>query len=138
MTVGLRSVDAGKGTAVLVLTNATTSPASILLTGVEIRSNGVWMASASDREDRGRMVLLENGTLTVHVYAPTNFRWRVRFTSVEKNSGMSAVGYRVRLFFEAARSGFAKGFDFLSGEVYHDLELVSEEIPAITLGQDGG
>jgi hypothetical protein len=131
MTVGLRSVDRSRGTAVLVLTNATTNPASILLTGVEILSNGVWMASTSVLENRGRMVLLENGTLTVHVYAPTNFRWRVRFTSVEKNSGMSAVGYRVRLFFEAARSGFANGFDFLSGEVYHDLELVSEEIPAI-------
>ena len=137
MTVGLRSVDASRATAVFVLTNPTTNPASILFKGVEILSNGVWVASASDKEDRGTMFLYEQGTLAVRVQAPTNFPWRVRFTSIEKNSEMSAVGYRVRLFFEAARSGFAKGFDFLSGEVYHDLELVSEEIPAVTVVGEG-
>ena len=136
MTVGLRSVDASRATAVFVLTNPTINPASILLSRVEIRSNGVWVASPSDKEDRGTMFLYEHGTLAVRVQAPTNFAWRVRFKSIEKKPGIPSLAYRVQLFFDGARSGFAKGFDFLSGEVYHDVELVTEEIMAIS-GPDG-
>jgi hypothetical protein len=131
MTVGFRSMDEKTRTAIFVLTNATTSPASIIVKGVEVRSNGVWVARAGYKHDGGTMILYAGLTLAVTVEAQPEVPWRVRFTSIEK-AEFAGLGYRFRLFFEQARTGIGKGWDAVFGEVYHDVELVSEEMGAGT------
>jgi hypothetical protein len=118
MTVGLRAVDAIRGTAVLVLTNATTDPASIYLKSVEQLSNGLWIASSSDREDRGKMHLHADGTLAVRVRAPADSAWRVRFTSIEKKPGMSTLELRIRRLLGL-------------GDGSHHVDVISEQIPPV-------
>ena len=127
MTVGLRSIDEKTGTTIWVLTNATRSPASIIVKGVEVRSNGVWVAKAGYKHDGGTMILYDGLTLAVTVEAPPEVPWRVRFTSIEK-AEFAGLGHRFRLFFQQAKTGFGKGWDIIFGEVYHDVDLWSEEI----------
>jgi hypothetical protein len=136
MKVRLHSLDSNSGRAVLVLTNETKSPASIVVKDLETLSNGIWTVSAQKDSSGTQMVLLPKSTLSVEVSAPSKLPWRVRFTSIEKKPAIAAVAYRIQFFFQQARRGFDRGWDVVFGEVYHDVDLVSENISTVN-GEEG-
>lgn len=128
------TVDAAlKDQIAFVLTNPTKHPSAIIVQGIEISSNGVWIPVPSSGNNHKQIVLNSGKSMKVPIDGSPTFPWRARFTSIEKNVGLSGMGYRLHWMLERVRSG--KGFSIPKGEVYHDVELVSEEMPSIKIHQ---
>lgn len=117
--------------ATFVFKNPTKHPASIHLQKIEVQSNGVWVAFPPPDDQTESLVLHAGKSLEVSIEASRGFPWRARFTSIEKNTGLSALAYRVHLTIDQARS--RKGLSSPKGEVYHDVSIVS---PVIFQGQN--